>query len=135
LGAPIHLLDGRSLKALRRLEEAHTGGGVYHLAFSPDGTTLFSCGYDGRLRLWGPDTGKDRGEIKTHAADWFGRFAVSADGRRLAWGTDKGDIHVWDLAAARAVCVLRGHNNNVRAVAFSPDGRALASAGNDNTFR
>jgi len=39
--------------------------------------------HDGRLRLWDPHTGKARGEIKTHARAWFGRFALTPDGKAL----------------------------------------------------
>jgi len=73
-------------------------------------------------------------------------LALSGDGKLIAAGpgqraVSSGDvgqetgIHVWDVASGKLRFVLRGHEGNVYALAFTPDGRWLMSASVDGTIR
>jgi hypothetical protein len=53
----------------------------------------------------------------------------------LALGSANGTIHIWDATIDREVRALKGHDDEVRALAFSGDGRSLASGSNDQTVR
>jgi hypothetical protein len=54
----------------------------------------------------------------------------------LATGGNDRTVRLWDVATGQPHGqVLTGHNDEVRAVAFSPDGRQLATASADNTAR
>ena len=44
-----------------------------------------------------------------------------------------GGIELWDLATGNKLTTLNGHTNGVDALAFSPDGKTLVSAGGDGT--
>jgi WD40 repeat protein len=55
--------------------------------------------------------------------------ALSPDGKLLAVGTQKNLIHLWDVDEGSKIEALRGHVAGVWDVAFSPDGRTLASSG------
>ena len=49
----------------------------------------------------------------------------------MASGSLDGSVRLWDLTTGTARAVLRGHADGVASVAFSPDGRTLASAGGE----
>jgi hypothetical protein len=60
--------------------------------------------------------------------------AISADGRFLAASrTETGTIFIWDLATGTEVARRSGYGTRVDALAFRPDGKALASGHADGT--
>jgi WD40 repeat protein len=113
------------------------------LVISPDGT-LAACVLDAG---WSPKaTIRDRialcdartGKVIRRWADsgkqsrGYEVTAFSPDGRLLA--TSEGnDIHLWEVATGKEVRAYRGHRNEVHAMAFSANGRRLASSGSDAT--
>ena len=111
------------------------------VAFRGDGKTL-AVGYGlysldtpikGRVVLYEVSTGRETRvfpgpEGGVHALAW------SADGTRLAI-TGSETAEVWDVPAGVKVKECRGHNRWVYSVAFSPDGRWLATGGWDKTIK
>jgi WD40 repeat protein/serine/threonine protein kinase len=102
-------------------------------AFSPDGQQIASSDQDGWVKVWNAQTGQKVLQFRAHK-DHARIVAFSPDGRRLATGGWDGWIKVWDAQAlgpgrdARPSKTLEAPGGLVRHVAFSPDGKWLASA-------
>ena len=56
-------------------------------------------------------------------------MALSADGRFLAVGSTVREVQLWDLEKGEKIHELRAHVAGIRGLAFSPDGRTLATCG------
>jgi WD40 repeat protein len=110
--------------------------GILSLAFSPNGKILASGSLDGTVRLWDTASGKERTVLK--AQNRVSSVAFSPDGRMLASSGASTTVMVWDVdSGAMKSRFSTGTINTDRVlwftpvvptVAFSPNGRTLASS-------
>jgi WD40 repeat protein/serine/threonine protein kinase len=105
--------------------------GVTGMAISPDGMTIVSTSWDGSLRVSEWQTGTERFAIPTAAAAECVAYAPT--GNAVAVGDREGKVKLWDLASRSVIRPLAGHRTHVTALAFSPDGKWLATASGDGT--
>jgi predicted NACHT family NTPase len=123
---PIRVWDVSSGTELRTLE-GHSDV-VYSLAFSPDGKILASSSRDGAVKLWNLSTGALLRTLELHSDHLIDALTFSSDGRTLASvaGIDP-TIKLFDISTGAVVRTLKGHSGIVRSVAFSPEGKTLAT--------
>jgi WD40 repeat protein/serine/threonine protein kinase len=129
------LLDGTP-RVLACEKEAHKGG-AYCVTWAPDGRTLVSCGNDGFVRLWEPETLALRAAWPAHDGKEVNIALFSPpDGRGLATASDDHTVRLWTLPEQTLrVPPLGGHGDEVGSMAFAPDGKTLAASGRDGVVR
>jgi WD40 repeat protein len=114
------------------------------LAYSPDGSllaTLFGVHnesarrYDAVVILWNPDTGDELGRLRPakHSAHAT-RLAFSPDGSRLA-GIYEATLIVWDVAARKEMARHQPTKKHFKGLAFTPDGKRLLTASNEQVVQ
>lgn len=117
---------------LQKTIGAH-GDSVTAVAFSPDGSLLFTGSDDQSVRLLETRTASERQVLRIQ-----GRVrSLAASRTLLAVGTDNGRIQVFELrqGGAEATALLQGHSAEVRNLAFKPGSGVLLSGSRDGTVR
>ncbi len=140
-GGPINFWDVASRKLLWSPPGIHFG--PYSLAFSSDGKTLFYLGWTGYLAAWNVTTQTQVKQPQFQGdLSGLGNTALSAGGKLAAFapftpdGVQKTGVFLWDTSTGKAVRrPLVGFSNLCgESLAFSPDGRTLASGCGDGTL-
>jgi WD40 repeat protein len=134
---------GKELYASPRKHPTPMGRIKPALAFSPDGRLLALP-----IPFAGPqfmpeievatvvdvDTGKTLSTLKAPNGTMLTRLYFSPDGKQLAGGCENfaDRVRFWDAATGRAIKALAGNPRSVNDLAYSPDGKLLATIGIDN---
>ncbi len=105
-------------------------------AFAPDGRTMVTGGFQGRVTVWDAGMWQPRFELQRGgASDWVERVAFAPDGRTLVVSENNGLVKLYDVDTWKVRLVLRGHTRWVWGLAFSPDGKTLATGSHDRTIK
>ena len=99
---------------------------IWALAFSPDGSMLASGSWDGSVKVWDPSLKQSFRRLPTKNDGYTLTFA--ADAKTLACATSH-FLEVWDVSQSRLLFNLPLPGVGDISVAFAPDGRTLAAAG------
>jgi WD40 repeat protein len=143
LNEPILVYDVAGGERQRKLDGQVTNG-LMSVAVHPDGKVFATAGHLEGVRLWDFATGRLLKTLRHDAT--VSQVVFSRDGQMLASAGDDRMIRIWDVATGREVHKLEGHSGvqgkgiaggqMVTSVAFSPDGKLLASAAAfENTVR
>lgn len=130
------LVSGQCLHTLRGHDAE-----LYSAQFSSDGKTIATGCMDGKVRLWDAETGVLRRVVADYGKP-IASMSYSPDGRFLAFagGTwplesrSSNSVSILDLQTG-VTRILAGHSGFITAVAFSPDGKRIGTAGFDGTAR
>jgi len=128
----IHFWDANTGQALSQTEAKHHDD-ILSLAYSPDNKTVASAGKDRSVRVWDVASGIQKCVIDGNK-DVVNTVVYSPDGRALAFAVADGTVILAEAASGKPRLTFKANAPyHIVSLAFSPDGKLLASA--DNTIR
>jgi WD40 repeat protein len=105
-------------------------GEVFACAFTQDGALALSGGWDGYLRLWESDSGRQVAAFAASAKP-LSACAIAPDGKSWLSGSMDGVLSVWDPVSHQPTAQFLVHTRPVAAIIYAPDGQSVATAGWD----
>jgi len=115
-------------------------GAIFGLAFRPDGQVLASVSYDRTAKLYAMPSG-NRLETLGHALKELNAVAFSPDGTTLLTAGNDNRIRAYRIGAEgregsnELKATVFAHEGGILRLAYSPDGRTVASVSDDRTAK
>lgn len=108
---------------------------------TPDNNRVILGGADGTVRVY--DVNNNTMTLRP-GGDWFvwdndvacGDLAITADGKTMVVGSDKGDIKICDVEKRKILhTITKGHDGDIRVCVISPNGKMVATTSRDNLVK
>lgn len=138
----IKLWDIKTGQLIRTLGSAREA--AIKLDFSPDGQRLLSTTQDSNIHLWNAQSGERIRTIpipRQGATVWLparfnpSRIRLGAADSILATADIDHSIKLWNARTGARIVTLKGHQDSIQSLTFSPDGKMLASSSQDGTLK
>jgi WD40 repeat protein len=113
---------------------AENFGGIWSVAFSPDGEYLAAGDTKGKIMLRRITDGQPIHIFEEHHG-WVVSLAFSPDGQILASSSCDCTAKLWNVNTGQCLHTLKSHSQEVWSVSFSPNGEFLASGCDDRQVR
>ncbi len=124
------LASGKRTNILRHDSE------IWSIGYSGDGRSFAFSDGDRTVTVVDSATLKEKALMKDQFEAPVAMLSLSPDGSLLATIEDGLQVpHCWELPSGKARAVFEGHGDKVNSVAFSPDGKHVASTSGDETIR
>ncbi len=111
-----------------------TLGGIFSVAFSPNGKLLATGDTNNEIRVYQVMDGQQMLTCKGHVG-WIRSVAFSPNEDIIASGGDDQTVRLWNVSTGQCVANLQGHSSGIQSIAFSTNGRILASSSEDKTVK
>lgn len=113
---------------------------ISKIFFSPDERKVVSTSKDGSVRLWDVATGQQEYAIAGYRlTDWKvflyeNGVSLASETKRMFGTAGEPYINLWNLNTKKRIKILTGHNDGVKSIDFSDDGKTLISGSRDGTI-
>ena len=139
----VRIWDTAALREVAVLKQETKGDPIVRcIAWSRDGRLLAAIAEPDFVHIWDTKQHKKLRTLHVHNGHWKAdiRAAFNHDGTVLATGSNNGNVFLWNPETGDKLVEWNGHNRHRNAdtlasdVAFSPDGRTLATVGGDGVL-
>ena len=120
----------------KRTNIIHHESEIWSISYSADDKSFAFSDGDKVVTVVDPETLKEKAVMKDQFESPAAMLSLSPDGSLLATIEDGLQVpHCWELPSGKARAVFEAHGDKVNSVAFSPDGKHVASTSGDETIR
>lgn len=102
--------------------------------FSPDGKTIVTASWDGKVKLWDVLTGMLIAKMDEHTGRVYG-VKFDPKGRFIASCGADNQVILWDPTSSKIIAKLTGHSNAVTSLDITADGKILVSISADGVVK